>query len=382
MKDRALNNPDIITKHAALEKLALELLREPVVAVDTESNSLFAYQEQVCLIQFSTRSNDFLVDPLSVEDLSPLQPLFADGQVEKVFHAAEYDLICLERDFGFSFSNLFDTMIAAGILGYTSLGLGSLLQERFGVETDKRYQRANWGKRPLPADQKKYAQQDTHYLIPLRDHLRESLMKRNLWRLAREDFKRLGNVKPHRNSNLTHGNVEKLVWRIHGVYDLSPQKAAVLLELCRYRNKVARTVNKPLFKVLNDQTLLAIAKHTPRRIKAFDEIPGMNARQVRRYGSDLLRAVEKGLDSEPLYPPKRVKPNGKYLSRVEILKRWRKECAGEMGVNPDVVLPRDLLNSVAKKNPGCKEELAEVFEAVPWRMEHFGDEIIAVLKDL
>jgi len=381
MSMRALSNPNLITKNAALEKLAAELLGEQVVAVDTESNSLYAYKERVCLIQFSTRTADFLVDPLAFDNLAPLQPLFGNNGIEKVFHAAEYDLICLKRDFGFKFSNLFDTMVAAGILGYPALGLGSLLMEEFGVKTNKRYQRANWGERPLPAYLKQYAQQDTHYLIPLRDRLRESLRKRDLWNLAREDFDRMCKVKTPKNGSLAQGDVKKGFWRIHGAYDLDPQNAAILFELCKYRDKVAKSENRPLFKVLSDQTLLSIAQQTPLELKGFNEIPGMSERQVRIHGRHLLHAVRRGLSCGPLYPPKRQKPNGRYLNRVDMLKRWRKASAGKMGVNPDVVLPRDLLNSVAKKNPSCKEELAEVFEAVPWRMEHFGDQIIAVLKD-
>jgi ribonuclease D len=272
-------------------------------------------------------------------------------------------------------------MMAAGILGHPALGLGSLLMEEFGVRTNKRYQRANWGERPLPAYLKKYAQQDTHYLIPLRDRLQESLRKRNLWRLAREDFDRLCKVKTPKNCGLAQGDVERGFWRIHGAYDLNPQNAAVLFELCKYRDKVARSQNRPLFKVLSDQALLAIAQQSPLDLAGFNEIPRMSERQIRRHGRNLVQAVRKGLNRGPLYPPKRKKPNGRYLNRIDILKRWRKAFAGKMGVNPDVVLPRDLLNSVAKKNPSCREELAEVFEAVPWRMEHFGDQIIAVLKD-
>src|SRR5690606_29531 len=131
---------------------------------DTESNSLYAYRERVCLIQLSTRSRDYILDPLIIVDMSPLAPLLADPGVEKVFHAAEYDLICLHRDYGFIVNNLFDTMVAARICGYKAIGLGSLLSEFLGVELDKRHQRDDWGERPLPPDSLRYAQMDTHYL--------------------------------------------------------------------------------------------------------------------------------------------------------------------------------------------------------------------------
>ncbi len=127
------------------------------VAVDTESNSLYAYQEQVCLIQFSTGDRDYLVDPLSLPNLSSLQPFFESTQIEKIFHAAEYDLICLRRDFGFQVNHLFDTMQAARILGKKAFGLGSILSSELQVEIDKRYQRANWGAPSTPPAMLDYA---------------------------------------------------------------------------------------------------------------------------------------------------------------------------------------------------------------------------------
>ena len=147
MNSTSLPKPVMITRPQALSKMANRLGSEPILAVDTESNSLFAYQERVCLIQFSTPQEDFLVDPLALDDLSPLERLFADPQIEKIFHAAEYDLITLKRDFKFDFENLFDTMVAARILGWEEIGLGSILKAEFDVELNKRYQRANWGRR-------------------------------------------------------------------------------------------------------------------------------------------------------------------------------------------------------------------------------------------
>jgi ribonuclease D len=381
MNHKDLGQPVYISRRPALESLAGELQKEPVIAVDTESNSLHAYQERVCLIQFSTRTTDFLVDPIVLNDVTPLKPVFSSPKVQKVFHAAEYDLICLKRDFEFSFSNLFDTMIAAGILGYPALGLGSLLEEKFGVSINKRYQRANWGKRPLPKYLRQYAQQDTHYLIRMRDMLRKELRDRNLDELAFEDFQRLCRVKPIKRGAYRPGDVERNCWRVNGSNDLDPQKAAVLLELCRYRDNVARKRDLPLFKVFSNRTLLMIAEQIPLDLEGLKNVPGMSDRQVKRHGAMLLDAVQTGLSAKPFYPPKRPKSNGKYLNRVDDLKRWRKFTAQNMGVSPDVILPRDLMCSVARRHPHSLDELAEVFKTVPWRLEQFGEQIIAVLKD-
>ena len=145
--------------------------------MDTESNSLYAYQEQVCLIQFSTRDKDYLIDTLALEDLSILGPIFHSDKILKVFHAAEYDLICLFRDYGFRFDYLFDTMVAARILGLPQIGYGPLLDQYFDIKMNKKYQRANWGKRPLNPEMLEYARQDSHYLIALQELLRAETAK-------------------------------------------------------------------------------------------------------------------------------------------------------------------------------------------------------------
>ncbi|MBE0410031.1 MAG: ribonuclease D [Anaerolineales bacterium] len=361
----------LITRPDDLVSLVDRLSGHSIIAVDTESNSLFAYQEQVCLIQFSIPHQDILVDPLVLKDLSPLGPLFANPEIEKVFHAAEYDLICLKRDFGFTFENLFDTMLAARILGWGELGLGALLKEHFDVEMDKRHQQANWGKRPLPDNLLAYAQLDTHFLIPLRHHLETELKAAGRWVLAEEDFKRLRNV-----NGRNHTNGVDACWRIGGAYDLTAQQAAVLKELCLYRDQMAKSMNRPLFKVINDRTLLAIAAAAPADLEELRRLPGMTPRQVQRHGRALLRAVDLGLRSEPLYPPRSPRPNDQFITRLEVLRQWRKHAAHEMGVSSDVVLPRDLLFAIATHNPKNKAELGQILNEVPWRMERFGEQIL------
>lgn len=372
-----LPDPVLITRPAALRKLADDLAREPVIAVDTESNSLYAYREQVCLIQFSIPQGDYLVDPLALQDLSPLAPIFLNPEIEKVFHAAEYDLLCLKRDFGFTVANLFDTMIAARILGREAFGLGSILEAEFGVQLDKRFQRANWGQRPLPPPLLAYARLDTHYLIALRDRLKADLHAQNLWPLAREDFIRSTEVN---GNGRTPEDRSIDCWRVSGSYDLEPQKAAVLIELCRYRDKVARSQNRPLFKVLNDQTLLEIAAMLPQTLDHLSQVQGMTRGQIERHGRELLDAVQRGLEAEPAFPPRSPRPNEDYLDRLEALRRWRKETALEMGVKSDVILPRDLLVALAENNPRHSKELEQVLGGVPWRLERFGSEILNILS--
>jgi len=377
MSNEQLPDPILITRQRALHRLAEALLHEPILAVDTESNSLYAYQEQVCLIQFSTTENDFLVDPLSLDDLSPLGPVFSSPRIEKVFHAAEYDLICLRRDYGFEFSNLFDTMLAARMLGREAIGLGAMLANGFGVRVDKRNQRANWGKRPLPGNLLRYAQIDTHYLIPLRNRLLEELKRKDLVALAEEDFTRICAV----DGRMPEVKADDC-WRINGATDLPAQKAAILQELCRYREQTAQAINRPLFKVMGDKTLLQIAERAPASLGELEQIHGMTSRQVERHGKAILSAVRRGSKAPPIYPPHHSRPDEAFLDRVESLRNWRKGTARKMGVNSDVVLPRELLYAVASSNPEQPEELERVLSEVPWRYEHFGFQILAAMRDI
>ncbi len=375
MSVEALSEMIFIDEADSLERLAESLCQEQIVAVDTESNSLFAYREQVCLIQFSTPAADYLVDPLALGDLSPLSELFACPDIEKVFHAAEYDLLCLKRDFGFKFASLFDTMVAARILGRQAVGLGSILQAEFGLQLDKRHQRANWGQRPLPTYLLEYARLDTHYLIPLWDRLRKDLQEQGLWMLACEDFNRIGIA-----SGQATEEKSLLCWRISGSYDLTPQQAAVLMELCCYRDRSARSHNRPLFKIMGDRTLLAIAHAAPDNLHELSLLPGMSQNQLHRHGIQLLEAVQRGLHAKPVFPPRTHRPSEQFLDRLERLRLWRKQAGLNMGVSSDVVLPRDLLYSLAELNPRTPQELAEVMNDVPWRLEHFGDQLLQVLN--
>lgn len=353
---------------------------QSIVAVDTESNSLYAYRERVCLIQFSTQQDDYLVDPLAVDDLSALAPLFADPRIEKVFHAAEYDLLCLNRDFGFEFANLFDTMLAARILGRGEVGLGSILESEFGVTLDKRQQRANWGERPLPDRLLEYARMDTHYLIPLRHLIKTELVQHGLLPLAEEDFHRACNLPGSGNGRAANENRSADCWRVSGAHDLSPQQAAVLQELCRYRDQAAQAMDRPLFKVINDQTLLAIAAELPQTLDDLRRLPGMSPVQIRRHGYHLLRAVSRGLSAAPLYPPRPSRPDERYLARLESLRNWRKVKARQMSVTSDVILPRDLMFSLAESGPRSPAELAQALHDSPWRLGHFGAEILDALQ--
>jgi ribonuclease D len=367
--------PILIDTQVEFQRLVEILLKQRHIAVDTEANSLYAYREKVCLIQFSIPETDYLVDPLGIEDLSALGKIFIHPRIEKIFHAAEYDLMMLKRDFGFKFDRLFDTMLAARILGYKSVGLGPILKSKFGVVINKKYQRANWGRRPLPKEMLKYAQLDTHYLIPLRNRLKSELESRNRWKLAQEDFRRACNVEI-KNNQQANANC----WRINGAHDLSKQQISVLHELCRFRDQKARDLDRPLFKVISDRSLVNIAVAMPDSLPGLERVPGLSEKQVRWIGDELLTAVQQGFNKKPPPKPRQKRPNNQYLNRLENLRSWRKTTARKMGVPSDVVLPKDLLYALAEHNPESPDEVKDILQSVPWRFEKYGEEIFYLLR--
>jgi ribonuclease D len=367
--------PVWVSRPDSFKKMIDDLARHWVIAVDTESNSLYAYREQVCLIQISTGEKDYLVDPLALSDLAPLGPIFASPDIEKVFHAAEYDLICLKRDYGFAFANLFDTMVASRDLGRPAVGLAAVLEQEFGVTLDKRFQRANWGARPLSAGMLAYARLDSYYLIPLRHRLKTDLEVNSRWALAEEDFLRMC-ATPAPSSEPDACNW----WRVAAGSDVTAQQAAILAELCRYRDERARLADLPPFKVLSNQILVNIAQIAPQTPNEMMRASGLNGRQFERHVDGLLEAVKTGLQSSPLRRPLQPRPDDRFMNRLDRLKNWRKHTGLAWGVDSDVILPRDVMEELARAQTKLPQDLVEPMASVPWRCETFGKEIYNLLK--
>lgn len=363
--------PELVQSDEGLGQLVHILGLQQRIAVDTESNSLHAYRERVCLIQFSTADHDYILDPLAFEALTSLAPIFSDPRIEKVFHASEYDVICLRRDYGFSFANIFDTMQAGRILGRRQAGLDRVLEEKFGVKINKRFQKADWGVRPLSRDLLLYAVVDTHYLIPLRDLLQRELEQKVLWQLAQEDFQMACNPAGPTTK------VDSPRWvRFRRRRDLTARDLTVMQELLAWRDEIAARFDRPPFKVLDEERLVEIAKAKPGTLGDLEDA-GLGTRQVEQWGNGVLEAVARGLTSPLVEHTPPTAPTRAYLKRLEKLKEWRKKTAAAMDVESDVVLPRGLLLALAENG---LQDMASVMKSSPWRLIHFGDQISNVLQ--
>ncbi len=356
-----------------LQQLIDDLAAQSRVAVDTESNSLHAFREQVCLMQFSSSNADYLVDPLTLKDLSALAPIFADPNIEKIFHAAEYDLVCLRRDFGFTFANLFDTMQAARVLGYPAVGLDRLLGDKFRIQMDKRHQKADWAERPLSKEQIHYARLDTHYLFNLRDALEKELNASERLQFAKEDFVRACLVEEQKQK------INGESWeRFSGRKDLSLRELTIVAQLCKWRDREAEKLNRPPYKVIMDDVFVLLSKNPPEQKVDLSAV-GLSEKQIRLWGDSVLAAIRRGI-SAPLVERKQAEVrNDAFLRRLEKLKVWRKKIGLEMGVESDVILPKPYLSAIAENPPNDVNELAFIMKETPSRVEKYGVQILKVL---
>lgn len=368
----SLAPPVWVNTDQSLRKMLTDVSAQQRVAVDTESNSLHAFRERVCLIQFSTPSHDYVIDPFAIPDLSLLAPIFHDPNLEKIFHAAEYDLICLKRDYGFKFRNLFDTMQAARVLGYPAVGLDTLLAGKFQLKIDKRHQKANWGARPLTAAQIDYARHDTHYLFTLRDTLEQELRERGRLEFALEDFARAckwEDVKEKQNGS---------PWkRFGGRKDVSPRELTILVELCQIRNKIAEKLDRPPFKVLDDALLLEIAKKTPEKEVDLSAI-GLSPRQINLWGRELLAGTKRGMSAQLVAREQPRRPSEAVVKRLEKIKGWRKKVAQEAKVESDIILPKMYLGLFSENPPKTLGELEEAMKDSPRRFQMYGTQILGL----
>ena len=276
--------PVLVADARTFDELLGALAAEPAVALDTESNSFHVYRERVCLIQLSTRGGDFVVDPFAV-DVRPLGPVLASAEAV-VLHGADYDVRCLKREYGFALPSLFDTMAAARRLGRAGLGLSALVEEHFGVALSKDFQRSDWGRRPLAAEQVRYAALDTHFLLALFDLLAGELRERGLWEAAKVEFARIAAVEPRPRVFDPEG------WRrLKGARDLDAAGRAVLRALWILREERAGALDRPPFKVMPEQAMLEVARRRPRGEQELLRIPGVTSVVLRRMGDALLAAL-------------------------------------------------------------------------------------------
>lgn len=358
-----------------LEALVEDLRAAPRFALDTESNSMHAYRERICLVQVSVPGRDVLVDPLVV-DLSPLGPLLADPGITKVMHGADYDILCFKRQHGFAFSGLFDTMIAARVLGWAAYGLGSILAKSHGFRANKKMQRFDWGQRPLPEHALDYARYDTHFLLDLADQQRADLESMDREDVLEHACLRQTLVEPRPTRAETLG-----AWRVKGARDLATSERGVFMALYELREAVAKEIDRPVFRVMADALLISMARKPPANEHALADIRGLHPRLRGKGRARVMAAIEAGLEADPPRPPPREKglPRDE-RKRFDDLRGWRKAMAEELELAPDIIIGKEALLVLASAMPKDEAELKACGALDDWEMERYGERLLKELK--
>ena len=368
---------EIITSVARLSELADLLMQQTEIAVDLEMDSLHHYREKVCLVQVSTREQSWLIDPLALPSLAPLAAPLGNPEIIVVMHGADYDIRSLHRDYGIEVTNLFDTMLSARFLGIGEFGLAALLRARFGIELDKKYQKADWSKRPLSREMCAYAVADTSDLLPLYDQFRVELIDKGRleWLTEEGDLVCQARVTDKEGPLFLHC---KGAGKLRGV------PLAILEELLQMRDRQSEILDRPPFKVLSADTLIDVAELRPRSLHDLSLIKGMTSGQLQRHGSGILAAVERGIatpESDLPRFPRTIKKEvqERVKERLKNLKIWRERFSSELGLDPGVLAPNWLLELVADTEHGTAEELNEIPGMRVWQKKLFGAELARIV---
>ncbi|MCE1226706.1 MAG: ribonuclease D [Geobacteraceae bacterium] len=367
----------VIEHNHQLAQLCAELSNEAALALDLEADSMHHYREKVCLLQLSNRHENWLIDPLQVTDLTPLGALLTRPELLTVLHGGDYDIRSLHRDFGIVVNRMFDTMVAAQFTGATEFGLAALLREHFSIELDKRFQKADWSKRPLTSEMANYAAHDTAHLLELADRLHERLeqLGRRAW-VAEECALLVGN-------RVTEKGNGPLFLNCKGAGKLRPRNLAVLEVLLQFRDQQARETDRPAFKVIPAEALLKIAETLPAAVRDMNGIAGLTPRLLGRYGEQLLAAVQEGLAVAeadlPRFPRGRGEPNPGIKARITRLKQWREGISSRMELASGLLAPNWLLERIAEQQPMTLEQLQAIPGIRRWQVGLWGTEMVETL---
>jgi len=348
------------------------------IALDTEGASFHRYVDRIYLLQLSTRTKTAVIDPLPIGVPELLGKLLESREVEVVFHDADYDLRLLQQDYGWQVRNIFDTRIAAQLLGLRAFGLAALLERYFGVKLDKKHQRADWSMRPLTQDMLDYAAQDTMYLLDLRDRLRDELDRAGRLPWAEEEFALLEGTRWEAEDPAA------TFMRLKGARDLSRRELALLREVQQWREGVASAMDRSTFRVLGNEQLFEIARRQPKTKDELARIKGVPRSLLENRAHELLAAVQRGLavpEAElPRFPrAPRWERDPDFDARVSALKTVRDAHAQRLELDPGVLCARDRLEAVARRNPASPADIASIPELRRWQAELLGADFVKAL---
>lgn len=368
-----------IESDADLESACKRMSEYSIIGVDLEADSMHSFKEKICLIQIATGDEAFLVDPFTITDFSPFVAVLENPEIIKVFHGADFDVRSLDREMGARINNLFDTEIACRFLNIRERGLAALLKDFFDVDVDKKFQKKDWSKRPLAADMVAYSVGDVDHLIPLHAKLKDRLNAMGRLHWAQEEFEAQAQVRYENNQ------IPPFFRKIKGAGKLDNRSLAVLENLLILRMTLAEKKDAPLFKVMSNQSLLAMATARPRSVGEMVTRKMLSKRQAQMFGQSCVQAVEDAMalphKDLPSYP-KTVMPRKtpEVMARITALKTMREKQSEVLGMEPGFLINNAALTALALENPVTRADLDAMGLLRNWQKEALGDTILKTLN--
>ena len=382
MKSEKKKSHIYVDTKTSIKELITRAKQSSRIALDIEADSLHHYFEKVCLIQLKVGSASYIVDPLAGIDLTGLLKVLADKPL--ILHGGDYDLRMLREQYAFKpNSEVFDTMLAAQLLGYERYGLVAVVQKLFGITLSKAGQKSNWSKRPLTQAQLRYAGEDTNYLESLADKLKSELK-----RLGREDWHRQCcefMVRSTDSGKTTKNNKDK--WRIRGSSKLIPRQLTFVKEIWNWREKQAQIADRPPFKVMLNSLIMQLAlwadsnPNTP--LENGPKLP-RNCRNKRL--AMLKNAIRKAANMDETESPGQrqsvpYKPlDPKTMEMIEALRRECSSIADRLKIDPSLLAPRASLTTIVYKKLRSLNEIIKSGSLMPWQAELIEPVVNKILK--
>lgn len=362
------------------DELAARLAKHEYIAIDTESNSLYAYKEKFCLMQLTGEDVNAVVDTLAV-DIKSILPVFSDPAVEKIFHSADSDIRVFKAAMGCVFVNIFDVMVAAKYLGIVKCGLDNMVKEFFGLEMNKKFQKADWGRRPLTKEMLDYASSDTIHLKKLRDLLAAELQKKGRLEEVTGQFAQICRIEPQPMRFDESGFTT-----LKGARQLNGRGLAVLRELYLAREVAAIKRNTPPFKVISEDLMLRLSVAPREGLHNLSIFKGVSGYVLANHGAWIREALQKGLKAPEYHVPRREISREKRAyfetvkNRFKNLKVWRKEIAVRRNMLPEAIMGNDVLERVALSQPRTMEELQGVRGLGAEKVSLYGAELLEFVR--
>jgi ribonuclease D len=274
-----------------------------------------------------------------------------------------------------------DTELASRFLGYSETGLEAVLKNKFDVALDKKFQRKDWSRRPLPQEMISYAAKDARYLLPLAQILTSELEELGRLRWVQEECEYLSNVRPNAN------NTDPLYLHFKGAGKLNPRSLAVLETLLQYRRRIAIKKDRPLFRIFASRSLFELADKKPPNLKQLEKTRALSTKQISMYGTDVIAAIQEAMQIEeenlPLYPRKKSPRVPLVVAgRVKALRNWRDGQVERLALDPALICTKALMNIIAQQKPQKVSDLSAINEMKNWQKKEFGQDIVQVMRNV